>query len=271
MSKYERTNIKSDMLKMVIIRFDYSGATNIVDFVNKIKMSDFMRSAFSKMRPMEQRQLSMSLRPRELYEGRMPLTQRQTSTLYHFFECQLHQGIEAYLDINIESTLLVVNINKAYEGSGKFTEFMAWLLFELHQYDRFISIDRIGIRKIDGQEITEERNFEYYFNDNYYVVKSWKAKPDKNKVNLTEMFIDEKVNFNVTQQIERPHGKKGKVFAIYDIDAFIVNGDINEMLEDKTKMINFLDSDMQEKMFRMFENVVTETYLESCYVSDKEE
>lgn len=256
---------------MVIIRFDYSGATNIVDFVNRIKQEEFMKAAFSKMRPMEQRQISMSVGPKEFYEGRMPLTQRQTSTLYHFYDCLLQEGLEAHLDINSVFTVLVVNINNSYDGSARFTDFMAQILYELHRYDQFITIDRIGIRKIDSQRITNDKCFDYYFNDNYYVVNSWKARPGMNKVNMTEFFSEGKVSFNVTQQIERQHAEDDNVYAIYDIDAYVRNGDLKDLLDDKSKMVEFMDIDMQEKMFRMFESVVTESYLETCYVSKQYE
>ena len=53
--EYTRENIYSKMLKTVIIRFDYSGVTDLTHFVNEIKRTELITNAFGRLQKLEQR------------------------------------------------------------------------------------------------------------------------------------------------------------------------------------------------------------------------
>lgn len=62
MTEYTRENIYSEMLKTVIIRFDFSGSTSIRRFVDDIK--PFMIERFAQMRTLSQNQYTFKVRPK---------------------------------------------------------------------------------------------------------------------------------------------------------------------------------------------------------------
>lgn len=133
------------------------------------------------------------------------------------------------------------------------------LMMRLVQFDPYICIERIGVRKIDAQVITEGRHLSDYFNENYLAAQSWYASR-KEKVNFTELYKIGRVNFNVVQHIDRLPTAETR--AIFDVDAYIVNGDISALMKDKIELDRLLNEEVQDKMFEMFVSYASKDYLE---------
>lgn len=261
MSDYTRDNIYSEMLKTVIIRFDFVGSTSIRRFVDAIKQEDFIKESFVQMRIINQSQYRIKVVQKEIEDGSLPVTERQSNVIYHFFDCQLDEGLEVVLDVTVDSACLTIDCRKGYKGSKKYTDLMVKLMMKLKKTDPYITIQRIGVRKIDAQIIPAGGHISQYFNENYLAATSWYG-GNKDSVNFTELSHNGQVNFNVVQHIDRLASNEDR--AIYDVDAFIVNGDINALMEDENHLGAFLNNDMQDKMFDLFVSVASREYLEKC-------
>lgn len=138
---------------------------------------------------------------------------------------------------------------------------MVELMTRLIIFDPYINIERIGVRKIDAQVVPLGEHISQYFNENYLAAKSWYAST-KEKVNFTEVYRIGRVNFNVVQHIDRLPG--GESRAIFDVDAYIVNGDIRSLMGDGSALNAFLNDEVQDKMFEIFVSFASKNYLERC-------
>lgn len=261
MSEYTRDNIYSEMLKTVIIRFDFSGATSIRRFVDAIKQEAFVRDSFGQMRPINQSQYNIRVVPKEIEDGSLPVTERQNNIIYHFYDCMIDDGLNVVLDIAVNSVCLTIDCRKGYKGSRKYTDLMVKLMIKLKQVDPYISIQRIGVRKIDAQIVPHGDKISQYFNENYLAAVSWYASK-KDSVNFVELFHLGKVNFNVVQHIDRITSNEDRV--IFDVDAFIMNGEINSLMSDEAHLNKFLNEDVQDRMFDIFVSVASRDYLAKC-------
>lgn len=261
MAEYTRENISSPMLKTVIIRFDYAGGTNILQFVNEIKQQDFIKNAFGALQRIDTPQLSITLNACDIETGSLPFAEKQKSTIYRFYECKYDEGLNVILDVSAESVCLAIDCRKNYQGSGQYTELMGKLISKLKDLDSFISVRRIGIRKIDAQVLEEGEKISDYFNENYIASRSWYSSP-KDRVNYADFFTIGRVGFNVVQHIS--HNSEGKTQAIFDVDSFIVNEEINSLISNEKQLIDFMNNEMQDKMFELFVSCASKQYLEKC-------
>ncbi len=261
MKEYTRNNILSQMLKTAIIRIDFTGLTNLRSFVNRIKSCENLQKAFGKMVLIPQQNMSVSFRPKDVEDGQLPYTETQKSVLYRFYECKMGGDSNVTLDIEPRSITLAVDCQKKYEGSKEYSYFMGWIIDELMSFDQYVTINRLGVRKIDVQVLEAGEPIEKYFNEKFVVAQSWKSSPTKMKSILTELIEIENISFNVTQHID--YVNDGRVRLIYDVDSFL-NGVILEKALESGKSSDLLYHDMQDRMFDLFVSVASVDYLESC-------
>ncbi len=261
MKEYTRDNILSQMLKTVIIRIDFTGLTDVTSFVNRIKTREEINNAFGKMNPIQRQNLSVSFRPKDIEDGQLPYTETQKSLLYRFHECKMKGDSNVTLDIEPESITLAVDCRKKYEGSQEYSDFMCWIINELLTFDQYVTINRLGVRKIDVQVLREGEPIEKYFNDKFVVAQSWQNSPTKTKSILTELLEIDGISFNVTQLIDYTEDRRVRL--IYDVDSFLSDDFLEEALR-KGNYSNLLYHDMQDRMFDLFVSVASIDYLEFC-------
>jgi adenylate kinase len=261
MKQYTRENILSQMLKTAIIRIDFTGLTNVRSFVNRIKSSEKIQKAFGKMIMIPKQNMSVSFRPRDIEDGQLPFTETQKSILFRFYECKMGGDSNVTLDIEPESITLAVDCQKKYEGSREYSYFMGWIIDELLAFDQYVTINRLGVRKIDVQVLEVGEPIERYFNERFIVSQSWKSLPSKTKSILTELLEIDNINFNVTQYID--YTNDGRERLIYDVDSFL-NGDILEKALKSRTFSDLLYYDMQDRMFDLFVSVASINYLDYC-------
>ena len=266
MTEYTRDNIYSEMLKTVIIRFDFSGSTSIRRFVDEIKPD--MKKNFDQMRPINQNQYTFKVRPKDSEDGSLPVAEQQNNILYHFYDCRMDEDLDVVLDIAVDSVCLTIDCRRKYKGSKKYTDLMVDIMMRLVQFDPYINIERIGVRKIDAQVIPKGGNISDYFNANYLAAQSWYLNR-KEKVNFTELYKMGRVNFNVVQHIDRLPMDETR--AIFDVDAYIVNGDISVLMKNKTELGRFLNEEVQDKMFELFVSFASKDYLEKSKLAKAEQ
>lgn len=261
MKQYTRENILSQMLKTAIIRIDFTGLTNVRSFVNRIKSSEKIQKAFGKMIMIPKQNMSVSFRPRDIEDGQLPFTETQKSILFRFYECKMGGDSNVTLDIEPESITLAVDCQKKYEGSREYSYFMGWIIDELLAFDQYVTINRLGVRKIDVQVLEVGEPIERYFNERFIVSQSWKSLPSKTKSILTELLEIDNISFNVTQYID--YTNDGRERLIYDVDSFL-NGDILEKALKSRTFSDLLYHDMQDRMFDLFVSVASINYLDYC-------
>ena len=56
----------------------------------------------------------------------------------------------------------------------------------------------------------------------------------------------------------------GKTQAIFDVDSFIVNEELNSLISNEKVLVDFMNNEMQDKMFELFVSCASKEYLEKC-------
>lgn len=260
MKPYTRDNIYSEMLKTVIIRLDFAGATSIRSFVDKIKQSSLLESAFESMIAMQRQHISVNFRPKDIEDGELPLTESQHSTLYRFKDCKLQSSGSATLDIDSESITIVIDCRADYKGSKRYTDFMSSLMTELFAHDKYITPVRLGIRKIDVQQLADGEKIGDYFNERFAVAYNWNLAPLKKLSTMTDLLSIGNIEFNVTQRIDK--SKNGNDRLIYDVDSYVENGNLAAVIG--SGEVRDVMEEMQNHMFDLFVSITSNSYLEKC-------
>jgi uncharacterized protein (TIGR04255 family) len=270
---YTRKNIYSKMLKSVIIRCDYAEITNLEGFVNAIK--PILKPYFQKMLPIEQNQYEFAITKKRDDAYLPPVAKETKKKIYRFGEYRI-PDIDVKLDISSEFICFDINCEKAYQGSDVFTDLFCKLIVKLTNIDFYVYFKRIGIRKIDIQVLENGKKIEDYFNNKFIVGLNWSSNSKKKMSTMTDIIVENGINFNITQRIDfDPIIKKERL--IYDVDSYIKSDFINRCLSEhqiaekstgeenqqiEKKLQDVLDKEMQEKMFKYFLEVVSQNYLE---------
>lgn len=206
----------------------------------------------------------MSFVPKDIEDGGLPVTRAQDKTIYRFSKWKPINNSDAILDIDNSSITIVVDCGTNYNGSKGYSDVIIKLMCELKNYDQYISLKRLGVRKIDAKVIGEGEHIEDFFNENFVVLDSWRQ-TQKDMSTLTDLLHIDDVRFNVIQRVEQLKDEKENqnlIRLFYDVDSYIETNVLRNM--DNEQLESYLNVKMQDKMFEMFVNVASDKYLESC-------
>lgn len=263
--QYTRKNIKSDMLKLVIFRFDISGLPDFKPFIDELCKSPFMQRAFKKMKhflgPKEIRPFRKNISA----SGTLPLSEKIQREMYRFSECYIGTDSDVSLDITPDNICLTINCNGTYEGSEKYTDFLIEVLDVLAKVNSFIYINRLGIRKIDSVELKSLNELPSFFDDNYVVANDLMRFEGGKESTKTSIYFVRNVHYNVVQHVEKKGENSFQV--ILDVDAYTEEDDDDDPVDTDSKDLkDLMYVEMQDKMFEFFKDVVSVDYLKKCKI-----
>lgn len=256
------------MLKTVIIRFDFTGITNIKNFVDELKKYEFIKRSFKSFLPIERRNVTFSFSPNIIEKDLIPSPLQNTDTVYRFSECMLERNSQAILDIEEESICLSIDCRGEYHGSLSYTQFMASILDSLIEFDAYVSIKRIGIRKIDSQICNGLGHLAEYFDPEISLLHNIQSIGNFSKRIYTDIINIGHCTYNHTQRIDNLSNDLNKLQVIIDTDGYFIPENHPEFLREIDDFSEFLYKDMQDPMFIMFKNCVTPNYLAKHSTND---
>lgn len=263
--QYTRKNIRSDMLKLVIFRFDISGVTDFSAFIGKLKSAEFMHKAFYRMKHLSNSRCVPFDKNSFSENGTLPLSENIQSGIYQFYDCHLEQNSDARLDVTANSISLSIRCDGAYEGSGKYTKFMVKIFDTLVPLNSYVYCNRIGIRKIDSVDVADIKSISSYFDNNFVVVKDFLDSNNISESTKTSIFLNDDIRYNIVQHISKRN--ENRYHVVFDVDAHIDDDDsVNRVISGPAQLYNLLYVDMQDKMFDFFKNVASVKYLEKCKI-----
>ncbi|PWJ35834.1 TIGR04255 family protein [Fibrobacter succinogenes] len=263
--QYTRENIRSTMLKLVVIRLDISGITNFDGVIEHLKKASFMNEAFKRMRYLTRPRNPSPSKEYFSQNGTLPLSKNIQSEKYHFFECSLEESSKAFLDITPESICLTVQCDGAYNGSRKYTDFMIEVVECFNDIDHFISLDRIGIRKIDSVDIDDLNKFSEFFDKDFIVKNDFVDSHNIRESTKTSIYFENEIYYNVVQYMAKKTNDSYHI--VFDVDAHLDDADaVEHYVMNSSQLRELMYIEMQNKMFDFFKNIVTEEYLESCKI-----
>lgn len=258
--------ISGESLKRVIIRFDFSGtsATGILPWVDNMKRSRL--SFFTRYDEAEcgSMSLDMSHPERITVESGVGVKEITRGPL-HIFQNghlpELHDSLK--LEISHSYMTLTVNcIN--YQDSEPYRNLMSNLMASLLSYDKFIQINRFGIRKLDL--------FTFSNREEINRVLSSKAmntdfQCDGNGLMGRRFFDQYSLDYSQgDKQVLMSYGRslrlvsinnENKLQVIIDMDCSIQDESLIRPEEDQ---LQAMSSELNKHLYHFFENSLTEEY-----------
>ena len=265
--QYTRKNIRSTILKRVIIRIDISGVINFDEFIQKLKKAEFMHQSFKRMRYLSDTRDSRPLKRIIPRNGTLPLSSTIQGEGYHFFDCSIDACSDTHLFVTPDCISLSIKCNEAYGGSEKYTRFMLEIVGLLAESESYINIERVGIRKIDSVDV---RNLQYareIFDKKFVVIKDFDSCDGIKESTKTSIYLNGEIHFNVVQHLSQK--QSGLYNLVFDVDSYINDDEaVEHYIMNRDEWFNLLYGEMQDKMFEYFKDVVTVDYLEKCKVQE---
>lgn len=262
--KFLRSNVHSDLLSKVIFRVDIAGITNLKGYINRVKGLESIRNAFGRVLPIRSRSINFVIDAQHAEYNKFT-QEPEIDEGFRFLDCSLEPKSKAILDIVHDSIIISIDCSGAYSGSRQYTQLIVTLLKELFCYDSFVSIRRLGIRKIDKKKFcSAEEIFSVFERKLNLFSQMLDDNTVKTRKNYDLLEIDG-IRYNFVQQFNRYIDCKD-VSVLIDLDAFVSDEffDMKSFREGNV-LEELLDKKIQNQMFDFFKKCVTEKYLEDCY------
>ena len=273
--KYSRYTMRANMLKKVLIRIDYSGVTDINEWIKEFKANADLSSHFCKYRKEVQNQASFNIsNMEEIAQSRsIPLKAFQSEPLHRFSEASFRgEGEEADREdkvvMEVTGLFMAFTIDCInYKNMDVYINFLCKYIQAFISNDRFIDIQRIGIRKVGGDVFRNLDEFAETFETNIF------ATPDVK--NLNGLLIDREyhdriiksdgtVKVNFSRRCRAIPADDGSVAyqALLDIDGYVDDSIIQDNgYKFPNDFENVLKEKINEYLFDLYKLSVTEQYL----------
>lgn len=265
-AKYTRNNFHSSLLKQIIIRVDFSNITDLNKFILTIKATDWISKYFQSYRTIQANNFNMSLSPKIFEEKVIPLSVIETTTIHRFYECKI-EPVQNDVTLDITDTFITITIqcNDSYESINPYIDCISNIVGELFTYDPFTQIQRIAIRKIDGQDFeNEDAVYEIFEKDTSANSTLAEGHARLIKKSYTDAYLDTEANIKVNLSRSLEVLPANKYRYVLDIDGYIDTSlTILNNCRDKQAIHVILQDRINEHLFCIFKDSVTKGYLDS--------
>lgn len=263
--KFNRSNVKSTILNKIVIRMDFIGLTDIEGCVNSLKR--IMNGKFKKFTPINNNNYNVVL-PDQFNNFQGPNVNFEKRIIYQFSESLIGPS-KANFMLGPDFAYIEVGCDSNYEGCGEYIRLMATAVDYILRFDSFISVKRLGLRKIDIAEFdsieamnesVETQIWNNYKRDDAYLPL---------KKSYSDLLLQKDVNtvFNIQRHIQVIEvGGQRKYQFIFDIDSYksgnLINNEYFANMESIEKTIS---EQMNQPIFNYFIETFTEQYINQFY------
>lgn len=262
-TKVERNNFRSSLLKQIIIRVDYVNLSDLIGFITYIKRIESFAACFVDCRTLKLNKVDIN-EPVSIADKKyFPINSMQSETVFKFLGSKIEPIQDASLDIGLNFFCINIICNENYDCIDKYLELTKLLIIALQRFDSFVRITRIGIRKIDGDDYKS-------LDDAYKIFKAERFAHDDefkclprmtSKYKGEEQFRTENgvlVNLNRCVEVM---GTNDFRFTL-DIDTYLDKRAIDQKIAmAKEQVEDSLGKLLNETSFKIFREFVSEEFL----------
>ena len=265
---YTRETQRSNFLKRVIIRIDYTGVVTASTFVESIKGA-FIRNYFDSFykRFIGQAKLNFSDLGSIAKTLMIPVQDLKNEPLY-VFSVSPFRGTKDSVTMEISAYYTALDINcYEYQSIDPYRALISEFVHLISEQEIALSINRLGIRKANGRVFDSVESLL----DTYEYGVFYGMSPDErmdliNKEYLDCFFNDEhdiKVNYKRAIVSVLDSERKPKLQTGLDIDVYVDNDIIRTKHIDLCKDFVSVFDRLNDYQFYLYRNSVTERYLAS--------
>lgn len=265
---YTRENFRSSLLRQIIIRADYSSLTDLNGFIMKLKSLEWFQNLFAGYRLIRSNNINLQISPKAIEERFIPLEVNETGNIHRFFDYKIGAVQKTIMDISPTFICFTIECDNKYDTIDSYIESIVNIIATLREYDSYVQIERLAIRKVDGKDY--ESLDEAY--ETFEVMESLGDGIIDNvgpiKKVYTDSFISKEANIkvNFTRGLERFNN--GTIRCILDMDGFVDSSLMSpDEIKSKENIESLLKDKINNELFKLFKASVTENFLSKGLIS----
>lgn len=149
--RFTRENFHSSLLKNIIIRIDYSEVSNLDGAVGNL--NGMLNAEYFENKQIHQaNKVNMTLKKENIDEGMIPVSLSSVQKIHSYTNCKLPSNQKVKLDISSTFSCITIQCDEKYNGLDDYITLMSKVVSKIQEYDSFVQIGRVGIRKVDGDD-----------------------------------------------------------------------------------------------------------------------
>ena len=166
------------------------------------------------------------------------------------------------MDISPTFICITIQCNENYKIIDPYLDFITNVVVTLWEYDSYVTLERLAIRKIDGNDYD---NIKEVYNTFEEIVGLENVMDDEQsplKKSYTDSFISKAANIkvNLTRSLER--FSNGKIRYVLDIDGYVDSSLMSpDEIKSKEDVKYLLKNRINNELFELFKTNVTEYFL----------
>lgn len=260
--KYTRDNFRSSLLKQIIIRVDYSSLTDLNGFIMKLKSLHLIKDTFSGYRLIKTNNINFQIDSKVFEERYIPLEVNETGNIHRFFDCKIEPIQNTFMDISPTFICITIQCNENYKIIDPYLDFITNVVVTLREYDSYVTLERLAIRKIDGNDYDNIKEVYNIFEEIVGFENVMDDEQSPLKKSYTDSFISKAANIkvNLTRSLER--FSNGKIRYVLDIDGYVDSSLMSpDEIKSKEDVKYLLKNRINNELFELFKTNVTEYFL----------
>lgn len=264
---YTRKNFRSSLLKQIIIRADYSSLTDLKGFIMKLKSLTWFQMIFTGYRLIRTNNINLQISPQVIEDKFIPLEVNETGDIHRFFDCKIEPIQKTVLDIGPTFICITIECNNSYDTIDSYINSIAKTITALKEYDSYVQLERLAIRKIDGKDFStlEEayKTFEMIKDLENNIIDN----VDPLKKSYTDSFVLKKTNIKVNFTRGLECFTNGNIRCVLDMDGYIDSSLISSEDTSEEQIEYSLKVRINDELFNLFKASVTEDFLSQGIIS----
>lgn len=264
-----RYSFKHTLLRNVLIRIDYTGITNIDNWVESFQT--VMKEYFSIYNRGIQNNARVNLTSLEEIANNLsiPIEEIRKETIHEFSSWKKDAND---VTLSISPFFMTINVRcKEYSNIDAFLELTKIFLGKMYESNPFFDVHRIGIRKINGKVFdTVDEILKIYKKQLFFgkEVDEQKSKPLQREYSYRYVLKDStiKVNYSRQYRLAKSFDGKEKHQVLLDIDTYVDKFNIDKCNYNlKDNCIEVLQT-INNHQFEIFAESVEDDYLQNKVV-----
>lgn len=265
---YTRENFRSSLLRQIIIRADYSSLTDLNGFIMKLKSIEWFQRLFAGYRLVRANNFNLQITPKNIEERFIPLEVNETGNIHRFFDYKIGPIPSVVMDISPTFICLTIECNDKYDTIDLYIDSIVDIIAVLKEYDSYVQIERLGIRKIDGKDY---QSLEEAYKT-FEVMESLKNDIIGNAGPIKKVYTDSFLSKDANLKVNFTRGLEcfpdGTIRCILDMDGYVDSSLISlEEVKTKEGIESLLKNKINNELFKLFKASVTETFLSKGLIS----
>ena len=237
----------------------------------KLKSLKWFQALFAGYRLVKTNNFNLQINSKAIEERFIPIEINETSNIHRFFDCKIEPVQDLFMDITSTFICFTIECEESYRNIDDYINTMVRIVTTLKEYDSYVQITRLAIRKIDGKDFSSLEEAYQTFEVMEALGENVMDNIIPLKKSYTDSFISEDANIkvNFTRGLERfvQQDRTQIIRCILDMDGYIDSSLINleDIKDDDIKL--FFKERINEELFKLFKASVTETFLSNGRLS----